>query len=174
MLITDKPGYYGLRYYIRGIKGCIYKITIKGIQTSTGPSYLAEPAESDDDANLRDKPQTGRFDSDFFLVGVDNHASKCMSKNRKHFVSFDPMKNQTVKGVGGVIRVLGRGTLRWRVEDCDGRIHVLGIKGALYVPNLPMCLVCPHHWSQQANDNFPTGHGTWCEKYSDECVLRWY
>ena len=60
----------------------------------TGPSYVTQPAKYDNETNLRDKPLTHRLDSDFFLIGVNNHASKCMSNNQKHFVSFDPMKKK--------------------------------------------------------------------------------
>ena len=128
MLKTDKPCYYGRRCYIRVIKGRSSLIAIKVLQTITGTSYVAQPNYSDNDVNLCNKSLTSSFDSDSFLVGVENHATKCMSNNSKHFVSLDPMKNRTVKGVGGMIRVLSRGTMCWRVEEDDSHIHNLDIK----------------------------------------------
>ena len=95
----------------------------------TGPSYVAQPDEYDNNSNPRGKTLTGRFDSESFLIGVNNHASKCMINTHKRFVSFDPMKNRMFKEVGSIIRALGRGTLCWKVEDNEGRIHVLNIKG---------------------------------------------
>ena len=124
--------------------------------------------------DTRAQPLAARFDSNSFVIRVNNHASKCMSNRRQHFVGpIQPLPNKRVQGVGGLLQVKGRGTIRWRIEDDGGRIHNVLIHGALYIPDLPICLLCPQHWSQQTNDNFPQKNGTWCGTYASECVLHW-
>ena len=52
-------------------------------------------------------------------------------------------------------------------------MHSHYIEGVLYIPEAPFCFLSPQHWSQQAQDNSPNKHGTWCATYDDECVLLW-
>ena len=148
------------RYYIRGIKGNESRIGNKQANIRLDPPYQAQMAN--DTKDTRAQPLAARFDSDSFIIGVDNHASKCMSNRRQHFVGpIQPLTNQRVQGVGGLLQVKGKGTIRWRIKDDDGKIRNVLIRGALYIPDLPICLLFPQHWSQQANDNLPQKNGTW-------------
>ena len=78
-----------------------------------------------------------------------------------------------VKGVGGNLKVMGSGTLRWKIENDDGKIHKIICKDAIYLPNLHSCLLSPQHWTQSLNDNSPRLDGTWYTTYVDICVLEW-
>lgn len=115
------------------------------------------------------------FDTDSFDIGVDNHASRCMSNDRKHFVgNITPLKGHKVKGIGNkMLQVKGVGTISWKIEDDQGMVHKIHIKGSLYVPDLPICLWSPQHWAKQAADNNPDNRGTWCATYEDSCILYW-
>eukprot|EP00957_Ditylum_brightwellii_P053469 4052213-Ditylum_brightwellii.AAC.1 len=42
---------------------------------------------------IRNKPLIGHYDSDTFIIGIDNHASKYISKYKEHFISFTPTSN---------------------------------------------------------------------------------
>ena len=102
-----------------------------------------------------------QYDSDSFVIGIDNHASKTMSNNIKHFITpLNPTPNTFVKGAGGYIKVKGSGTLRWRIEDDDGKVHTILVKDSLYVPNISKYLLSCQHWAKQANYNFPNPKGT--------------
>ena len=115
-----------------------------------------------------------QYDSDSFVIGIDNHASKTMSNKIRDFITpLTPTPNTFVKGAGGYINVMGSGTLRWRIEDDDGKVHTILVKDSLYVPNIPKCLLSCQHWAKQANDNFPKPKGTWCATYDDSCVMEW-
>ena len=120
---------------------------------------------------------TFHFDSDSFLIGVDNHASRSISNNIRHFVtplSKNPKIRCRIRGIGKeMLPVAGEGTVLWKWEDDDGNVHQHYIDGVLYVPAAPFCLLSPQHWSQQAKDNKPKEHGTWCATYDDTCVLHW-
>ena len=56
-----------------------------------------------------------------------------------------------VKGFGGVVQVMGEGTILWKIEDGDGVVHTIKIKKELYVPEDPQCLMEPQQWPQKAN-----------------------
>ena len=67
----------------------------------------------------------------------------------------------------------GMDTVSWKIEDDDGKEYDLIIKGYLYVPDMPSCLLSPQHWAQQAKNNFPTNKRIWCATYDDACVMQW-
>ena len=128
------------------------------ITTSTSTSYT----------------QSFVFDSDSQVIGVDNHASRCMSNKRSDFITdIKPAKKYKVKGAGGNLKVQGVGTIKWRIADDNGSPHDIYIKNALYVPDLPISLLSPQHCAKKANDDKPIKDGTWCATYASHCVLYW-
>ena len=132
------------------------------------PTYIVSSTEN--------FPQDSKYkyDSDSFEIGVDNHASKTISNDSSQFISYiTPTPKTILRGAGGNLKVKGVGTVRWKIEDDDGKEHELIIKGCLYVPDMSSCLLSPQHWSQQAQDNFPTNRGTWCATFADSCVMQW-
>ena len=64
------------------------------------------------------------------------------------------------KGFGVMIQVKGKRIIILKIEDDDGIIHLINIKKALYVPELPSCLLSPKQWKHQANGNYPNPDGT--------------
>ena len=144
------------RYYVRGMKGRRSRIATKGLQTIRGPILSAFQTNTEAAPDLREDPISTRFDSDSFIIGVDNQASCCMTNKKSHFITpIERLPHQRVKGIGGLVQAKGRGTIRWKVEDDDGRVHTFDIPNSLYVPDLPICLLCPQHWAKEANDHFP-------------------
>ena len=86
------------------------------------------------------------YDSDSFKIGVDSHASKTISKNSSRHISYiTPTSKTILSGVGGNLKVKKVGTVRWKIEDDDGKEHDLIIKGCLYVPDMTSCLLYPQH-----------------------------
>ena len=82
--------------------------------------------------------------------------------------------NRKIKGIGGSLGNIQRGTLRWTIEDDLGRKHDLQIPNSLYVPDSPSRLLSPQHWAQEARDVKPHPRGTWwCATYGDKLVLQW-
>jgi len=117
------------------------------------------------------------FDTDSFVIGIDNHASRCISNDIRHFVTpITPTRGvkHRVKALGKhMLNVKGEGTVLWKWEDDDGRVHSHYIDGALYVPDADLCLLSPQHWAQQAKDNHPKPYGTWCATLEDKDILYW-
>ena len=92
---------------------------------------------------------TYRFDSDSFRIGVDNQSSYSISNNLDDFITPPlPMKAKLL-GINGVSPIMGRGTVRWHIDDDDGLTHPITLPNTLYVPSSPMCLLSPQHWAQE-------------------------
>ena len=112
------------------------------------------------------------FDSDPFIVSVGNHASKTISNQSSHLISdFFPLPRQHIKGISVQISIKGRGTVRWKIEDDEGRVHTLDIKDTLYVPESPISIICPQYWAQYAKDDFSTRRGKYMANFDYEFVL---
>jgi hypothetical protein len=96
-------------------------------------------------------PSHLRFDTDSFVIGIDNCASKCLSDDKRDFVG--PLKKQTtqVKGIGGNQQGHWVGTVQWTITDDDGKLHNLRIPNTVLVPkgSLPFRLLSPQHFAQE-------------------------
>ena len=113
------------------------------------------------------------FDTDSFQIGIDTFASACMSPEISNFIpnSLTPMKTRrTVTSFGKdgpKLQVHMKGTLRWTIEDNDGRKHEFKIKDSLYVPDGNMRLLSPQHWAIASNT---LSSSTPCNKHK-KCSL---
>ena len=90
-------------------------------------------------------------------ICVDTGASACISNNKEDFVSLDVRGCSMIQGIGSGLSIAGMGTLKWVLHDDDGQEVSLFVRDALYVPAVPMCLLCPQQIAQQTkriNDGF--------------------
>ena len=118
--------------------------------------------------------QKSHFDTDSFLIGIDNRTSYSMTPNVEDFVTpLEKVNNTCVRGIGGMLKVEGKGTVAWDITDDKGVKHEIIIPNTYFVKGLDHCLLSPQHWSQISNDNYPTKKGTRCITYHDEVVLEW-
>jgi hypothetical protein len=93
-----------------------------------------------------------RFDYESFLIGIDNHASRCISNCIDDFQSAIKPTNKQLAGISGSLTIKGTGTVKWIIEDDDGICHSINIPNTLFVPEAPMRLLSPQLWSQTASD----------------------
>ena len=114
-----------------------------------------------------------RLDTDSRPLRVDNCASKSISNCTDDFVGPLVDVNRKIKGIGGLADGLKMGTIKWKIEDDDGKVHDILLPGSYYVPSAPSRLLSPQHWAQVAKDRKPKPRGTWCATYDDEIVLYW-
>jgi hypothetical protein len=119
--------------------------------------------------------QDASFDTDSRELRIDNCASRCITNSLKDFVSPPiPAHNRRVQGINGYTNSLVRiGTIRWEIEDDEGRVHDLIIPESIYLPEATSRLLSPQHWAQSTNDNKPNLNGTWCATYQDKIILYW-
>jgi len=98
-------------------------------------------------------------------ICIDTGASSCISNDRTNFISFSTVTDQVISGISSGLSVEGCGTLHWNIRDDDGNNIILHISDALYIPTIPICLLCPQQVAKQtglASDGFTAGgtHGT--------------
>ena len=169
--------HYTKRFVTPRKKGFITRACFKTTKFRLQVFEVCAGNQSPDSSQAQQSNPSMRFDSDSFLIGIDNHASRSISNNIRHFVtplSKPPKTRQRIRGIGNqMLSVTGEGTVLWKWEDDDGDVHQHYIDGVLYVPEASFCILSPQHWSQQANDNNPNPNGTWCATYADKCVLHW-
>ena len=127
---------------------------------------------------IRNEPLISQYDSDSFIIGIDNHASKCISKYKEHFISFTSTSNMAKSPAikdfkGGLTNIEGVGIVRWWLEDDLGRVTQHDIRDVLYVPQAPYSILSPQHWSQQSSHNHTGASSAWCKTTSTDCQLIW-
>ena len=69
-------------------------------------------------------------------------------------------------GISGGLRIRERGTLQIRIEDYHGTIHRISIPNSIHIPGLPMVLISPQNWDQEAGPAESTTRG-------GKCVIKW-
>jgi hypothetical protein len=115
-----------------------------------------------------------RFNSDSFAVGVNNHASRCMGKDKRLFDNLILARTlQRIEGISKGLAIQGKGTLVININDDNGKPNRIKIPNSLYLHGLKMCLLSPQHWAQEARDNYPLPNGTRMENNAHSCKLLW-
>jgi hypothetical protein len=106
---------------------------------------------------LSDRPCEFVPDTEYFLIGLDNHSSSCMENDVHNCVTkLTPAPNIRLRGVGNQrMTEKVRGTVLWKIEDDNGVVHEKLFPGTLYIPDLKLCLLSPQSWCLSANDHFP-------------------
>jgi hypothetical protein len=172
-----KQSRYCKRYYVHSTKKRPARIATKTAKYIIRPMIQANNSQVHIPGSRRDRPQEAIFDSDSFVITVDNGASRSIGNNKAHFDSIEPLGPNDPAAIlgpsGEASPIKGKGTLSWRIEDDDGIVHTIKLKDSLYVPSFTNCLLCTQHWSQVANDHFPKRDGTWQASYGNRYVMYW-
>jgi hypothetical protein len=113
-------------------------------------------------------PGQVRFDSNSFLIRVDNHASYCMANSPQLFKNLVLSNVGKVGGINEGLEIVGKGTFKFKIADKDGRAHIICIPNLLYLPVLKSCLLSPQHWAQEAGDR-----QKWMVNLAHHCILQW-
>jgi hypothetical protein len=91
------------------------------------------------------------FDTDSFLMALDNCSSFCLTNNLRDFIGTPRKVKKDLLGIGKM-RVCYEGTVMWSFEDDDGVVHDWPIPNTNYSPDIPVCLFSPQHWAQVNRD----------------------
>ena len=104
------------------------------------------------------------WDSNSFVIGIDQHTSASISNDKQHFID---LKESTAKvvGVNGVPRGIaaGKGTLVWFVENDEGITHKWVILNAYYIQSCPKYLLPSQFFAKHKNTN----------KEKTQCLQLW-
>ncbi len=111
------------------------------------------------------------FDSNLFLIGINTHASRCMAGYPHLFEDLQLSNKGEVEGINDGLKIMGKGTFKFKIEDNNGRMHEIKISNSLYLPGLKRCLLSPQHRAQEAGDEHPLPDGTWCKNTATHNIL---
>eukprot|EP00957_Ditylum_brightwellii_P190293 14485303-Ditylum_brightwellii.AAC.1 len=125
---------------------------------------------------IRNEPLKSNNDADSFIKGIDNHASRFISKCKEHFISFTPISNTSKSPAikdfkGGLTNIEEVGIVRWWLEDDLDRVTQHDIRDALYVLQAPYNILSPQYWSQQLSHNHSGASSAWCKTTPTSCQL---
>jgi hypothetical protein len=107
------------------------------------------------------------------LTGSFDTSSKvCVSHNATDFVGDIIPSNCWIKGFGGSKTTnVKTGTLRWSLEDTEGKNHSFLILNSSLVQQGGVQLLSPQHWAQTQGD--PITRGTGSTTASTQVNLFW-
>ena len=95
------------------------------------------------------------FDSDAFIIGIDNHASRCMGNHKKHFFSLKQTKSGTLtKGIAEGLEIKAYSTVHWNIMDDLGQLHYLVIKQVC--SQYKTCIIVSSTLNPASKPKFPT------------------
>jgi Reverse transcriptase (RNA-dependent DNA polymerase)/GAG-pre-integrase domain len=109
------------------------------------------------------------YDSDSFLIAIDNCSSRCITNCMADYVEPPVRVKVKVNGIGGAVIATHKGTVKWAIEDDHGRRHTWLIPDTYFHESTPYRLLSPQHWAQTQHD----GRGTWAATYQDAVELFW-
>ena len=102
------------------------------------------------DEHIAYTTQASKFDTDSYLIGIDNHSSVSISNSEKDFIARPRPCIAKIKSFGGgTMKASGIGSVAWNITDDQGHTHRIIIHDVLYVPQAQVRLLCPQQWSQQ-------------------------
>jgi hypothetical protein len=113
------------------------------------------------------------FNSNSFPIRINTHASRCMAGYPHLFVDLQLSDKGEVEGINDGLKIMGKGTFKFKIEDDNRRMHEIEIPNSLYLPGLKRCLLLPPHWAQEAGDKYPLPDGTWCKNTATHYILYW-
>jgi hypothetical protein len=113
------------------------------------------------------------FDSNLLPIRIDTHALQFMVGYPHLFKDLQPSNKGKVEGFNDGLKIMGKGTFEFKIEDDNGQTHEIKISNSLYLPGLKRCLLLPQHWSQEAGDEHPLPDSTWCKNTATHNIMYW-
>jgi hypothetical protein len=99
---------------------------------------IAQPVTHQTTNSNHYKAYGSEYDTDFFPILLDNHASKCLTNNLQDFLGTPTPTRARIKGIGGArVQATYKGTVRWSFADDDGRVHDFLLPDTYYSPGIP-------------------------------------
>jgi hypothetical protein len=128
---------------------------------------------ADKTIKLRDKAQSLHFDDGSFELMVDNCASRSITNDINDYVTPPTPSKTQIQRINGNADATLLGTVKWSIEDDEGRIHHIILPGTYYSQHAKKKLLSPQHWAKQAGNEHPIRNGTWCATYANKIKLHW-
>ncbi len=121
----------------------------------------------------RMQARTTSFDQESYELLIDNCASRSITNDLKDFVRPPLPQKTKIEGFSSDSDATLMGTVKWNIEDDEGRIHEIILPNTYYSQHAKKRLLSPQHWAQQAGDDYHLKNGTWCATYANTIKLFW-
>jgi hypothetical protein len=109
------------------------------------------------------------FDTDSYDILIDNCCSHSLA-NCKEDIIESPVKSRVkVRGYNGHTESTMVGTVKWKIQDDNGKIHNFILPDTYYSSAVETRLFSPQHWAQVRNRK----RDTYCVTYYDAIIMRW-
>ena len=99
--------------------------------------------------------------------------SACITNDKDDFIEPPKCVDHKVRGIKGHAKATHHGTVKWHIEDDNGLVHMMVIKGAYLIPDTATRILSLQHLAQQANDHYPKEEGTGVLTTSKNIMLFW-
>jgi hypothetical protein len=117
--------------------------------------------------------QEHNYDTNSYLIGIDNHTSALMTKCKSDFIDNPKLVNVSIKGTKGQLLTSKTETVRWIIQDDKGRPHKFDIPGTYLVPELSVRLLSPQHAAKEILKQDKQPDSMICTTFSDRVLLSW-
>ncbi len=90
------------------------------------PTWVHSHLVFQSEATLQSASSLVRLDSDFYPIGVDSHASRCMVNKAHLFEDLRLNKDKgQVDGISNGLEIAGEGTFKFNIKDDEGKQHTI-------------------------------------------------
>ena len=113
------------------------------------------------------------FNTDSHSIMFDDGVSASIMNDLKDFTTTPTCIKCNIKGISRNAQVTFKGTVRWKLEDNQGKIHDLIISNSYYIVAAPTRILTLQHFAQQAKDHNPNPDGAGCITTRSTIKLFW-
>ncbi len=97
-------------------------------------------------ANNKDEIKSNlTFDSDSYPILVDSGASYTISNDINDFIKPPKESSIRIRGYNRLYSKTKVGTIKWNIQDDDGKMHTITLPGTYYVPDAETRILSPQH-----------------------------
>jgi hypothetical protein len=109
------------------------------------------------------------FDTDSYEILIDNCCSHSLTNDINDFIE-PPIKSKVrIRGYNGQTTSTKVGTVKWKIQDDNGKIHNFILPDTYYSPTVETRLLSPQHWAQVKAKK----RDAYCITYYDAIIMRW-
>jgi hypothetical protein len=114
-----------------------------------------------------------KYDSDSYLLGINNHASASMTNSEYDFIITPTPIDLKITEIKGYLNSTKIGMVRWNIQDDEGCTLPFDIPGTYIVKELLLRLFSPQYVAKKMIKKDTYTKGLTCVTYADKVLLKW-
>jgi hypothetical protein len=109
------------------------------------------------------------FDTDSFDILIDDCCSHTLTNDINDYIEPPVKSSVRVRGYNGSTNATKMGTVKWKIKDDNGKVHILILPNTYYSSSVETRLLSPQNWAQTRKK----GRDSYCMTYHDAIIMRW-